>query len=194
MRLSRKALASEVATHCGSDRRTFARCSSAAIVTRRGGTLSFWLRLDPQKDLAPGFTDPIQLTDKAYNDSAVWVDFTKDDVPRYFRCARFRRLASTKVSNKTVDALILGSETAGIHQLPPDRHGVAAKRQSQLNHFAVRFAGAGRGTATRLRRGLVPLHPPTPRQSRWSPSPDWPVLSVPVDHVVVAGPPPASFR
>jgi hypothetical protein len=41
------------------------------------GTLSFWLRLDPQKDLAPGYTDPIQLTDKAYNDSAVWVDFTK---------------------------------------------------------------------------------------------------------------------
>jgi hypothetical protein len=25
-------------------------------------TLSFWLRLDPQKDLAPGYTDPNQLT------------------------------------------------------------------------------------------------------------------------------------
>ena len=49
------------------------------------GTISFWLRLDPQKDLAPGFTDPIQITDKAYNDSAIWVDFTKDDVPRHFR-------------------------------------------------------------------------------------------------------------
>jgi hypothetical protein len=54
-----------------------------------GGTLSFWLRLDPQKDLAPGYTDPIQITDKAYNDSAIWVDFTKDDVPRHFRLGVF---------------------------------------------------------------------------------------------------------
>src|SRR5688500_11375050 len=38
-------------------------------VSPAAGTFSFWLRLDPQKDLAPGFTDPIQITDKAYNDS-----------------------------------------------------------------------------------------------------------------------------
>jgi hypothetical protein len=56
------------------------------------GTLSFWLRLDPQKDLAPGYTDPIQLTDKEYNDSAIWVDFTKDDVPRHFRLGVFGSL------------------------------------------------------------------------------------------------------
>jgi hypothetical protein len=57
-----------------------------------GGTISFWLKLDPQKDLAPGFCDPIQLTDKAYNDSAIWVDFTKDEVPRHFRLGVFGSL------------------------------------------------------------------------------------------------------
>ncbi|MCU1274013.1 MAG: hypothetical protein JWO48_1444 [Bryobacterales bacterium] len=57
-----------------------------------GGTLSFWLKLDPQKDLAPGYTDPIQLTDKEYNNSAIWVDFTKDDVPRHFRLGVFGSL------------------------------------------------------------------------------------------------------
>jgi hypothetical protein len=53
------------------------------------GTISFWLRLDPDHDLEPGFCDPIQVTDKAYNDSAIWVDFTKDDKPRHFRLGVF---------------------------------------------------------------------------------------------------------
>ena len=43
------------------------------------------LKLDPETDLEPGFCDPLQITDKAYNDSAVWVDFPKDDIPRHFR-------------------------------------------------------------------------------------------------------------
>ena len=46
------------------------------------GTISFWLSLDPDQDLAPGFCDPIQVTDKAYNDAALWVDFTRDERPR----------------------------------------------------------------------------------------------------------------
>ena len=52
------------------------------------GTLSFWLRLTPEEDLEPGFCDPIQVTDKAYNDSAIWVDFTKDN-QRQFRLGVF---------------------------------------------------------------------------------------------------------
>jgi hypothetical protein len=61
-------------------------------VALSGGTVSFWLRLDPEKDLAPGFCDPMQVTDKAYNDSAIWVDFTKDDTPRHFRLGVFGSL------------------------------------------------------------------------------------------------------
>jgi len=48
------------------------------------GTISFWLRLDPNKDLAPGYCDPICITDVRYNDAAMWVDFT-DHNPREFR-------------------------------------------------------------------------------------------------------------
>ena len=52
------------------------------------GTISFWLKVDPVKDLVPGYTDPIQITDVNYNDAAIWVDFTKDN-PRDFRLGVF---------------------------------------------------------------------------------------------------------
>lgn len=48
------------------------------------GAISFWLQLDPNEDLKPGFCDPIQITDVSYNDASIWVDFTKTS-PRAFR-------------------------------------------------------------------------------------------------------------
>jgi hypothetical protein len=48
------------------------------------GTVSFWLSLDPDKDLQPGYCDPIQITDKRFDDAAFFVDFTKAP-PRHFR-------------------------------------------------------------------------------------------------------------
>jgi hypothetical protein len=53
------------------------------------GTVSFWLSLDPQQDLAPGYCDPIQITDTEYNDAALWVDFSRDERPRHFRLGVF---------------------------------------------------------------------------------------------------------
>ena len=60
---------------------------------RWSGTVSFWLRVDPATDLAPGFTDPVQITDAAYNDAAIWVDFTGEN-PRQFRLGVFGDLAA----------------------------------------------------------------------------------------------------
>ncbi len=56
--------------------------------TSWSGTISFWLKLSPNEDLEPGYCDPFQLTDKAYNDAALWVDFT-DKNPRIFRLGVF---------------------------------------------------------------------------------------------------------
>src|SRR5262245_831294 len=53
------------------------------------GTVSYWLSLDPDKELVPGYCDPLQVTDEDYNDAAVWTDFTKDDSPRHFRLGVF---------------------------------------------------------------------------------------------------------
>ncbi len=53
------------------------------------GTVSLWMKLDPQKDLEPGFVDPLQITDKAWNNSCLFLDFSKDETPRHFRLGVF---------------------------------------------------------------------------------------------------------
>ena len=64
----------------------FYKCKENMVYTPQdwSGAVSFWLKVDPAKDLAPGFTDPIQITDANYNDASIWVDFTKEN-PRSFR-------------------------------------------------------------------------------------------------------------
>jgi len=52
------------------------------------GTVSFWLKLSPDQDLKPGFCDPIQITQNAWNDAAFFVDFDRD-LPRDFRLGVF---------------------------------------------------------------------------------------------------------
>lgn len=66
------------------------------------GTVSFWLSLDPSVDLAPGFCDPIQVTHAAYNDAALWVDFTKEN-PRQFRLGVFGDLEIWNPDNLAPD-------------------------------------------------------------------------------------------
>jgi hypothetical protein len=53
------------------------------------GTVSVWLSLDPDKELAPGYSDPLIITPRSWDDASLFVDFTRDDVPRRFRFAAF---------------------------------------------------------------------------------------------------------
>ncbi|HAP06801.1 MAG TPA: hypothetical protein DCR20_03170 [Planctomycetaceae bacterium] len=57
------------------------------------GTVSFWLKLTPDQDLKPGYCDPIQITDKTWNDASFFVDFDKD-LPRVFRLGVFSNYKS----------------------------------------------------------------------------------------------------
>ncbi|MBI1791991.1 MAG: LamG domain-containing protein [Acidobacteria bacterium] len=109
------------------------------------GTVSFWLSLDPEQDLEPGYCDPIQVTDKAYNDSAIWVDFTKDDKPRHFRLGVFGDL---KIWNPS--------------KIEPDKNPDFLKRlvvvtrtpfaRGKWTHVAITHAGLGGG------RGVARLY------------------------------------
>lgn len=67
------------------------------------GTVSFWLRLDPDTDLEPGYCDPLQITPRAWNDAAFWVDFSKDERPRHFRLGAFADRAVWDPSLRDLD-------------------------------------------------------------------------------------------
>jgi hypothetical protein len=53
------------------------------------GAVSLWLRLTPDEDLAPGFTDPIQITSKSWDDAAFFIEFSKDENPRELRLGAY---------------------------------------------------------------------------------------------------------
>ena len=50
-------------------------------------TVSLWLRLDPDKDLKPGYCDPIQIVGDDSKKGYVFLEFSKDETPRFFRYA-----------------------------------------------------------------------------------------------------------
>ena len=111
------------------------------IALREGdwtGTISFWLNLDPDQDLEPGFCDPIQVTDKAYNDSAIWVDFTKDDKPRHFRLGVFGDLKTWNPTNLPSDKNPAFTNRLITVAKPPFRRGV-------WTHIVITHTGLGSG-------------------------------------------------
>ena len=50
-------------------------------------TVSVWLRLNPDKDLEPGYCDPVQIIGDDTKKGFIFLEFSKDETPRYFRYA-----------------------------------------------------------------------------------------------------------
>ncbi len=50
-------------------------------------TVSVWLRLDPDKDLEPGYCDPVQIVGDDGKKGFIFLEWSKDENPRYFRYA-----------------------------------------------------------------------------------------------------------
>lgn len=50
-------------------------------------TVSVWLKLNPDKDLEPGYCDPIQIVGDSGDKGFIFLEFSKDETPRYFRYA-----------------------------------------------------------------------------------------------------------
>ena len=97
------------------------------------GTVSFWLSLDPDSELAPGFCDPIQITDAAYNDAAIWVDFTAES-PRQFRLGVFGDLSSWNPDNLAPDAYPEFLERLTVVNDPPFDSG-------RWTHVVITYTG-----------------------------------------------------
>lgn len=106
------------------------------------GTISLWMSLTPDIDLAPGYTDPIQITDQGYDDAAFWVDFS-DKNPRSFRMGVFG------------DVAVWNPEKKSPGNNPDfDNRLVAAKgkpfQRGRWTHVVVSFSGinSDKGKAT----------------------------------------------
>lgn len=84
--------------------------------TSWSGTVSFWLQVDPEKELAPGYCDPINLTDHRFDDAALWVDFTKGP-QREFRLGVLGDLTVWNPENKN-DPNAIEKRTVTLKQPP----------------------------------------------------------------------------
>ena len=51
------------------------------------GAVSVWLKLDPDKDLEPGYCDPLQFVAQNWEQGNMFIEFSKDHMPRHFRYA-----------------------------------------------------------------------------------------------------------
>ncbi len=51
------------------------------------GAVSLWLKLDPDKDLEPGYCDPVQFVAQNWDQGNMFIEFSKDHTPRHFRYA-----------------------------------------------------------------------------------------------------------
>lgn len=105
------------------------------------GSISFKLKLDPALDLAPGFVDPIQFTDKAYNDSAIWVDFTKDEKPRLFRLGVFGELKAWNPTNLPPDKNPKFNERLVVVKNPPFS-------REKWTHIVITYENLGTAAGT----------------------------------------------
>ncbi len=68
-----------------------------------GGTVSVWLSVDPATDLEPGFCDPVQITSRAWNDGAFFVEFEKRPESIPFRLGVYADLAVWNPGNRRFD-------------------------------------------------------------------------------------------
>ncbi len=109
------------------------------------GTCSFWLSLDPEKDLAPGYCDPIQITDKKWDDACLWVDFSKDEVPRHFRLGVFSDMKEWNPAGRKADAIPPAELPRVTVEKPPFGRG-------KWTHVAFTWEGFNTGKETGVAR------------------------------------------
>lgn len=50
-------------------------------------TVSVWLKISPDEDLEPGYCDPVQIVGDDVNKGYIFLEWSKDETPRYFRYA-----------------------------------------------------------------------------------------------------------
>ena len=92
-------------------------------VSNWSGSVSFWLSLDPETELEPGYTDPIQITPRAWNDAAFFVEFGKDEKPRHFRLGVYADFKVWNPDNRDWNAIPWAEKPLVSVERPPFAKG-----------------------------------------------------------------------
>lgn len=94
----------------------------AYATNRWNGSVSFWLQTDPATELEKGFCDPIQITPRAWNDAAFFVEFEKrETVP--FRLGVYADFKTWNPANRKWEEIPAADKPLLTVAQPPFRAG-----------------------------------------------------------------------
>jgi hypothetical protein len=111
--------------------------------TNWSGTVSFWLSADPPGELKPGFCDPIQITPRAWNDAAFFVEFEKRPAGIPFRLGAYADFKVWNPSNRKWDEIPMADKPLLTVDQPPFAKG-------KWTHVAFTFERFNTGAADGL--------------------------------------------
>ena len=112
--------------------------------TNWSGTVSLWLNTDPPAELKPGFCDPIQITPRAWNDAAFFVEFEKRAAGIPFRLGAYPDFKVWNPTNRKWEEIPMTDKPLLAVEQPP----FARDKWTQVVFTFERFnTGAADGVA-----------------------------------------------
>ena len=143
------------------------------------GTLSFWLSTDPEGELEPGFCDPVQVTPRAWNDAAFFVEFEKrpDSIP--FRLGVYADLAVWNPQKRVFADIPTHERPLVTVERPPFSRGT-------WTHVAVTFERFNTGRpdgVARLFLNGTPAGELIPRQQTFTWDPQQTVIALGLSYI-----------
>ena len=112
--------------------------------TNWSGTVSFWLSTDPGGELKPGFCDPIQITPRAWNDAAFFVEFEKRPAGIPFRLGAYADFKVWNPANRKWEEIPMADKPLLTVEQPPFSKGKWTHVAFTFEHFN---SGAADGVA-----------------------------------------------
>lgn len=109
------------------------------------GAVSFWLSVDPEGELEAGFCDPVQITPRAWNDAAFFVEFEKRPESIPFRLGVYADLKVWNRRNRRIADIPTNERPLLTVDRPPFRGG-------KWTHVVFTFESFNTGRADGIAR------------------------------------------
>jgi hypothetical protein len=84
-------------------------------------TVAFWLRTSPELDIPKEYSDVIQITSKAWDDAALFVEFTPEDLPKHLRLGAYADKKVWNPEGRDWDKMPLSEKPLVVVTRPPFR-------------------------------------------------------------------------